>query len=402
MKPTGQRRAAAGPWPWMRRAVPVLAALAGIGGGCAHNSLDLGRGGLPADDDARWSLALAQARSEAPQDRLSGLVYESRPEPAGLAGPELALTGEADSLTQGFQTAPRSHLRLSVYLDKSTYTRGYLKVSLDGAAEETWPFVAYQLRGDPGGDFQFTYLAADPAGALRTFMLIGGGFRKNGDDLTAIEGALFLPAERPKTGRFSPAAWRTAYPVAFVRDEPRQPAYDVLAARSVEVARDLERLDGELDRVSKRLEGLRTARNTAPGEAAQPGAPPPSGGAAASATPPDEARRADLQLQLHRLAEEAQANAIRYFELRGESDSLFAAYLTGNAYRWRDADGRREAFARWAAPDRAVADFDGLIARLLPYVSDPAKIEQARASYTATVARNRNSEKRPPGTNRPG
>jgi hypothetical protein len=103
-----------------------LAALVWGLGGCAQRGAELGRGGLSAEDDARWSLALAQVRAQAPKNRVSGLAYAARPEPAGQSEPELALTGEADGLTQGFQTGERAHLRLSVFLDKSSYTRGYL------------------------------------------------------------------------------------------------------------------------------------------------------------------------------------------------------------------------------------------------------------------------------------
>ena len=386
---------AASPRSWMREAILALATVAWGAGGCAQLGVDLGRGGLSAQDDAQWSLALAQVRAQAPKGRVSGLVYESRPEPAGLKEPELALTGEGDALSQGFQTGERSHLRLSVFLDKTSYTRGYLKVNRGGAPEEIWPIVSYQLRGQADRDFQFTYLVSDPGGALRTLMLIGGGYQENGDDLLAIEGALFIPASAPKSKRFSPAGWQVAYPLAFVLKEPRQPAYDVLITVSEEVARDLEKNVAELDRMSKRLDAL-SAGPGADSRGTAPAAPPPAG-AAATAPPSggEDGRRAAVALELRQKAEAAQANAVHYFELRAEADTLLAAYLESNAYRWRDADGRRRVFARWDAPDRHAADLDALLSQLLAYVPSPQKIEQARSAFRAVLAKNRNGEKRP-------
>jgi hypothetical protein len=393
---TGRYGSAAQPRHGAVSALTALAALLWIAGGCTQHDLDLGRGGLSAEDDARWSQALAQVRAQAPQDRVSGLVYESRPEPAGLTEPELALTGEADSVTRGFQTGERSHVRLSVYLDKSSYTRGYLKVSRDGAPEETWPIAAYVLRGQADRDFQFTYLVSEPGGALRAFMLIGGGYQEDGDELVAIEGALIVPDAPSKTRRVSAAAWRTAYPFAFVLKEPKRPAYDDLVFLSEELARELGQNVADLERLSKRLDAQRAESGAARGDAAPPAAPSSAPPAAAPASRQDDRRSSGLELQLRQQSEAASEKAVHYFELRGEADSLLAAYLEGNSYRWRDADGREQVFARWEAPERHAADMDLLIGRLLPYVSSPQKIEQARAAFRATVAKNRNAEKRPP------
>jgi hypothetical protein len=374
-----------------------LAALVWGLGGCAQRGAELGRGGLSAEDDARWSLALAQVRAQAPKNRVSGLAYAARPEPAGQSEPELALTGEADGLTQGYQTGERAHLRLSVFLDKSSYTRGYLKVSRDGAPEETWPIVSHQLRGQADGDFQFTYLVSDPGGALRAFMLIGGGYRESDDDLIAIEGALIFPDAAPKSGRFSPAGWKTAFPFGFILKEPRQPAYDVLSSLSLEVARELEKDVADLERLSKRLDALRAEAKAESADAANPAPPGSRSAAAAQAAAADDRRRVELEAQLRQQSEGAQGKVVHYFQLRGDADSLLAAYLETNAYRWRDAEGRNRVFARWEAPGRQGPDIEGLISQLLAYAPDPQKIEQARSAFRATVAKNRNAAKRPAG-----
>jgi hypothetical protein len=363
-----------------------------LAAGCAQRDLDLGRGGLSAEDDAQLSLALAQVRAQAPKGHISGLVYEAREQPAGLEEPELALVGEGDSLKQGFQSGQSIHLKLSVYLDKSSYTRGYLKVARAGGAEEVWKIVAYLLRGQADQQFQFTYLVAEPNGALRTLMLIGGDYPQDADSVTALEGVLFVPPKEPRSKRYAPADWDLAYPITFWRDEPAEPAFQQLTAQSQDLVSDLERDSTELPRLAKRLDDLRAAAANGASETA---APASQDATAAPAPKPKDPRQDEAELKLREQSAAAQDRIVHYFALRGEADTAFAEYLTGNPFRWRDADGKDDAFTQWAAPEAREADVEALIADLLPYVPTPLAIDKARAEFRAVVAKNHNATKRP-------
>ena len=367
---------------WIGLAAFAVSALAAS---CSRHDLDLGRGGFSAEDDARLSLALAQVRAQSPKDSVSGLIYEARPMPAGLGEPELALIGEGDSLSQGFQTEPKSHLRISVFLDKGSYTRGYAKVRKDNEDEQTWTIVAYLLRGQADRDFQFTYLLAEPNGALRTLMLIGGGYKDHEDDLVAIEGTLFIPNPEPRDKRYSPADWKIAVPVAFVLNEPKEPAYQTLTSQALNLAKDIESEVSEISSLSQRLDELRAKEQTVQAQ----------GGASQKPDAGKDTRIPELEAQIREKASATQDKVIHYFALRGEADTAFASFLEGNTYRWMDADGRQDSFKKWEAPDVDSADMDGLTSQLLAYLQNPAKIDQARSSFRAIVAKNRNGDKRP-------
>jgi hypothetical protein len=378
-------------------ALPAILFAAVLLSGCAQHDLDLGRGGFSAEDSARLSLALAQVRAQAPAASVSGLPYVSRPEPEGLPEPELALTGEATGLSRGFQTGQKPRLRLALYLDKSSYTRGYAKVTQGGSAEEVWRIVAYELRGQADRDFQFTYLLADPTGNLRTLMLLGGTYREAETDLAAIEGVMFFPDPAPHTKRYSPAEWATAFPFGFVLKEPATPAYVALTTQAEDLFREIDRDVPDLDRLAQRIDNLAAEADAAPAAGA------PSGDPAAATPPtdtpkpasPDDPRRKELEQQLRQRSALAQAKAVHYYQLRGEADSAFAAYLGTNGYIWRDADGQQDAFTKWEILSKQSDTFEDRVAHLLPYVPEPQKLDQARAAALALVAKNKNAAKRP-------
>jgi len=356
--------------------------------GCARHDLDLGRGGVSAEDDARLSLALAQVRAQAPPERVSGLNYVPRAEPEGLPEPELAVSGEGGSLSRGFQTGETSRVRIALYLDKSSYTRGYAKIGREGTAEELWRIVAFQLRGEAESDFEFTYLLADPGGNLRTLMLLGGMYREGKADRFAIEGVLFLPDLEPRRKAYAPGEWKTAYQFPFVLGEPVPPQYQTLTSEAGELERQLDRDVEELERLSQRLEAL-----DAEGAKASGSVPPEKEGSAIQEKA--ESRRAGLGKQLRERAAQAQANAVNCLHVRALADSAFAAYLRSNAYAWRDADGRQAAFERWDALDKQAGALEERIARLLPYAPEPHVVEEVRAATEAAVAKNRNASRRP-------
>ncbi len=381
-------------WAWRRVIGSLPALLLALPLGCARHDLDLGRGGLSAEDDARLSLAFAQVRAQAPSAQVSGLNYVPRAEPEGLPEPELALSGDGTSLNRGFQAAEASHVRLALYLDKFSYTRGYARITRAGTAEEVWRIVAYQLRGQADSDFEFIYLLADPGGSLRTLILAGGKYQAGKTDRLAIEGVLLLPDPERRGKAYTPDEWKTAYPLPFVLGEPVPPLYQTLTAEAVELGQQLDREGEELERLAQRVDALdaEIAKADANAPQGQAGSPPADTGA-----PSDKAasRRAELEKQLRQRAAQAQAKAVHCFQVRAQGDSAFAAYLRTNAYAWRDADGRQEAFARWEALDKQAGPLEERVARLLPYAPEPQAVEAARAAALAIFVKNNNASHRP-------
>ena len=376
----------------MRWSVAVLAAA--LLTGCARRDLDLGRGGLSAEDDARLSLALAQVRAQEPRERLSGLIYVPRSEPEGLPKPELAVSGEGAALSRGYQPVEASHARLALYLDKSSYTRGYAKISEERADEKVWRIVAYQLRGQADRDFEFTYLLADPGGKLRILVLLGGTYAEGQAERFALEGVLLLPDAETQAKAFAPDEWKTAYPFPFVLGEPVPPLYQALTAEAGDLERQLDRDVDELERLAQRMDALDAeiakARNSAPPQAADT-TPTPAPGPTSVA----DGRRAELETQLRQRAAQAQAKAVHCYQVRAQADSAFAAYLQTNAYAWRDDDGRQEAFRRWEVLDKQAVPLEDRVARLLPYAPEPKTIDDARAASLAAFVKNNNASRRP-------
>ncbi|HEX7927272.1 MAG TPA: hypothetical protein VF678_06760, partial [bacterium] len=188
---------------------------------CTPKTTELTGGGFAPGDGNKLSMAFAQARAQFPELSAQGLPYVMR-EAQGKAAPELALQGSGVGFSRGLQLTERTKGAIKVFLDKATYAQGYVAVQLDGSGEQTWPIVAYELRGKASDRFEFSYLLAAPDGALRYLVLMGGAYAESGKDLLAYEGTLFIPT--PGKGLES---WARAYKFDFGFKYPAKPEYQV-------------------------------------------------------------------------------------------------------------------------------------------------------------------------------
>jgi hypothetical protein len=373
--------------PPSRRATlaAALAALAMLAG-CAGSGLPAGPSGLPKADSERLAQAVDQARAQHPKFSALGLT---RPrEPAARAGGPLepVLTGTGIGFVRGLQIQEPVKAQARLFLDTTSYARGQL-VLVEGGREETWPIVAYELKGTADGVFRFTYLLSDPARSLRYLVLVGGEYAEGAAKFWGVEGIVIVPGAGPSLEK-----WEKAYKFDFGFRYPAQPAYQNLVEEAEglfrSLARDvpaLETLDGRIKAVEGELAALRLGA--------------PEGDAAASRQAGRvatlEERLAEMKDQRAERAEDAGNRAARYYDVRMRLDQAYAEFVTTNPYTWRNLEGRQAFYDRWQTVEFHHPRIDELLARLLPLAPNRAKLEPLRAEAMALFARNNNWDKNP-------
>lgn len=366
-----------GPGPWL--------ALAGLLiHGCASTSLPLSAGGFAAGDGGRLSLAVAQARAQFPELSAQGLAHEARDGGESQIAPELVLQGDGVGFSRGLQLEERSKAALQLYLDKTSYARGYAAVRLEGREKQTWPIVAYELRGKASGRFEYSYLLAGPEGSLRYLVILGGGYSRDGVERLAFEGILLIPAPGKPLDE-----WARAYKFDFGFTFPARPDYQAGVAEAEALFRELQRDVLALERLSEREEQVRAEAASARG----------AGGTGPTQL---EARAADLREQIRRLAAETEAKALRYYQVRTAVDNAYAAFVLTTPYTWRDVEGQSEYYRRWQQVEFHHPVIDDLVARLASRLADPDRLRKTRAEAMALFARNNNWDKDPARKAAPG
>lgn len=351
---------------------------------CATKTTELTAGGLAAGDGDRISLALAQTRAQFPELSARGLPYAMRESKDDGAAPELALRGSGIGFSQGLQLAERTKGTIQLYLDKASYARGYAVVQLDGGSQETWPIVAFELRGSAADRFEFTYLLSTPGGGLRYLALLGGTYSDAGKDLLAYEGTLFIPtAGKPLD------AWVRAYKFDFGYAYPVRPTYQTGVEEAESLFRELQKDVATIQALSERLskaEGEVTAMKE-------------GGDSGTTRKGPDpvtlDARVADLKSQLIQKTAETEAKALRYYEVRTSVDNTYAAFVLTNPYTWRDRAGQADYYKRWQKVEFHHPAIDNLIETLVPFLPDSKRLESTRAQAMALFAKNNNWDKNP-------
>jgi hypothetical protein len=338
---------------------------------------------LAAGDGARLSLAVAQAHAQFPELSAQGLVYEPRDIGSPGASPELALRGTGVGFSRGLQLEERSKGVLALYLDKTSYARGHAVLHLEGEAEQTWPIAAYELRGKADGRFEYSYLLAGPGGGLRYLVILGARYSREGVEHLAYEGILLIPTPGKPLDE-----WARAYKFDFGFNFPARPDYQTGVDEAETLFRQLQRDVPALERLSERLEQTRAEAASARGA----GSTGPRRGADPAQL---DARAAELTEQARHLAAEAEAKALRYYQVRTAVDNAYAAFVLTTPYTWRDVDGQSEYYRRWQKVEFHHPAIDDLVARLASHLPDSVKLQKARAEAMALFARNNNWDKDP-------
>ena len=355
-------------------------------GACAGGGLKRGPSGLSPRLVEQASLVVGQTRAQFPQHSGKKIPYqirESRLE--SLPPPELALRGVGISMTPGLQDEAPKRIGLSLFVDKVTYTDGYLEVkTADG--KEVWPIVAFDHTGRADGQFGFTYLLATPLGRLRYLVVIGGGYREKEQSYFGFEGTLIHP--EPGKGL---EKWKRAYKIDFGYKFPSPPAFPETVALAEKLFGELRGEVREVERLQHTLAAARSGfaslqkrprGNSSPGEREK---------TLTKAKGDADSLEASL---VDRIAA-TEAKFHRYYRVRRELAVEFSTFLQTNYYSWRDLPGKQELFDQWKKVEFHHDRIDLLALKFMNHLKEKQKLDQARRMAMKVITSQNNWGKNP-------
>ena len=353
---------------------------------CAGGGLKRGPSGLSPRLVEQASLVVGQTRAQFPQHSGKNIPYrirESRLE--NLPPPELALRGVGVSMTPGLQDEVPKRITLSLFVDKNTYTEGYLEVkTADG--KEVWPIIAFDHTGRADGVFGFTYLLATPLGRLRFLVVIGGGYREKEQSYFGFEGTLIHP--EPGKGL---EKWKRAYKIDFGYKFPSPPAFPGKVAAAEKL---FEELQGDVRGVERLQNAVEEARGAFASLQRRP----------REKTPPGQREKAlakakrdadGLEESLVDRVAATEARFHRYYRVRTEIAVDFSKFLETNFYLWRDLPGKQELFDQWKAVEYHHDRIDLLVLQFMNHLKEKQKLERARRTAMKVITTQNNWGKNP-------
>ncbi len=362
-------------WPCIphRPARLLGAALGMLLAACATTELRQGPGGLPAEDAARVSLIVAQTRAQLPGRSATAVPYHARklPGPGQVGAPELALRGTGVGVTPGLKRGQAPQVDLALYLEKRRYAAGYAKVGLPGAAEEIWPIVAYDQRGDATEAFDFTYVLATPAGNLRYLSVVGGRYEEGDDGFLGFEGTLVVPGAGNDLER-----WERAFKIDFGYRFPAIPLHQRKVEEAGRIFTELARDIRELERLKASL----AARSD----------PPPEDQDTGQTSAEAAAKSQSLRVAHSSLVDDTERRFLRYYYLRRTLSDDYVAFVTTNHYRWQDRAGKQAIYDAWKAVEFHHPRIDELVTGFLPHTKAGGKVLETRTAAMDTITRNNN------------
>ena len=359
----------------------------GMTAGCSGPTLNQGPGGLAPNIADRVSFIVAQTRAQLPERSGMGIPFEARKTgPEEGASPEPALIGEGIGVRPGLQSDKQESVRMELSLDKLRYAEGFARVAFAGAEAEEWPIVAYDLSGEPNGNFEHSYALVTTQGTLRYLVLIGGNFEEDGQSFRGFEGTLIVPGKDR-----DPESWQEAYKIDFGYRFPVSPPHE----RKVEEADDLFKV---LGRKSDAMERMQSDIAKVEGElASQQIRPSKSVSAADHQASLDniQSRLDALRAKLDQTLIETRSDFIRYYRLRQEIAGEFKAFLDSNHYRWQPLAARQAIFDRWRTVEYHHPRIDERFHRFLRDVRDTKELLEARKKAMDVITGTNNWDRDP-------
>lgn len=370
--------------PMHGAAAAALLALALLLGACAEpETLPPAAGGLARGDAARLSLLVRQTRAQFPELSAAGLRQGPQRTPPGdvTERASLTLVGEGQGFRPGVQVEAPQRIRLALYLDKTAYSAGYARVTLDDAPEADWRVVAHDLRGNTAEDFELILMLADAAGTLRYMVVLGGTYAEGDARWRAFEGTLVVPGAGLRIDR-----WERLYKIDFGFRYPAVPLYVAEVNQAAE-------LFTRLDRDMRQLETLR--RQVRDAEQALD---------AAETEQQTESRRQALNQARARFGSErdrARDALLRYYRLRREIAAHYAEYSESNPYRWKRLAAQQADYDHWKQVEFHHPRIDAIHDQLAGYDENRENLDQARRRMLDVVNRHNNWGRDPSGQRGP-
>lgn len=367
----------------------LAAALALLAAGCTPGgTLPRTRAGLAHGDAERLSLIVAQSRAQFPD--LSAVALRQGPyrpqDDRETAEPTLALRGEGTGVRPGVQRGQAETVSLELYLDKSHYDAGHLRLQRGGGPAETWRVIAHDLRGDVTEDFELILTLADGENRVRYLVVLGGRYPAEEPSYIAYEGTLLFPGKGVRLDQ-----WPLLYKVDFGFRHPSPPEYQGLVDESGERLQALDEAVSELFEISNRISEQQEQLE----QLARKEVPPEQRDAHTLELERRRQRIADLRAELRGKARQTEADMIAYYELRARIARSYAAFVETNPYLWRDTEGRQAHYDYWKQVEFQHPRIDTLHVSLVSYLDDAGDLEQAKEDAFRVIDRLDNWSRNP-------
>ena len=381
--PGGPRLAAL---PGLLLGLAVVPLVLLLPGGCAQSGYDLPPGGLAPAEAARLSVVVAQTRAQFPELSATGLPYSLRkvPPEEDAARPEPALQGQGVGVTPGLQMGEKPRVQALLLLDKVHYARGELQLTWPEGRQEVLRIAAYDHRGQPAENFDFSYLLLNAQGQARYLVLVGGTYEADGRWYSAYEGTLVIPAESDGV-----AGWSQAYKLDFGYRQPEPPEYVGLVEQAAQTLRATAAMVRDLERTRQRLADTAQALREldAPAQAQKPGTP--------AARQKLQQEQATLRGESEDQTQALEARLVGYFKTRERIEAAYADFAGSNRFRWLDVPGRRKYHLQWQDTVGQNDRVDAQVQQFGTLAPDRHAVRLARQQAQAVVRQHANANRVP-------
>lgn len=333
------------------------------------------QGGIPAAQVLEVSDIVARMRSEYPDLSATAVPYEGRHFGKAYASPEpvLALAGKGRAISS------EEHVAVRLYLDKASYTAGYVEVAWDGGTPEVLPIVAFDNKGRPDGVFDYIYLLTRDDGGMYYLDLVGGEYGGMNVKYVGFEGTLIVPGPGPSLRNGT-----KVYKLDFGFRFPLPPEFAAHVGKAGDLAgslskgsRSLLSRKAELERTQEELLGL---RNTPPAE--------DKAAAQEKKIQALEARVTTLKAGISSDTDLLESAFSEYFVLRQTISDSYADFISSNYYTWMPPGDQLDYWKEWRKMQGYDEKVEEAYQPFLDFAGNPDRLREDRKQALRTIEKN--------------
>jgi len=331
------------------------------------------RGGIASDQVLEVSNVVSRMRSEYPDLSATSVPYEGRSVSGARALPAPALTGKGRAVSSG------EPVSVKLYLDKSSYSEGYVDVEWNGGARETLPIVAFDNKGRPNEVFDYIYLLRRGEGGLCYLVLVGGEYGGLNVKYVGFEGTLIVPGSNQSLETDA-----QVYKLDFGFRYPLPPEFEAHVRKAGELSGSLYKesrtilsKEAELDKVEEELVRL---RNTPPAE--------DKAGAQEKRVRELEARATTLKEGGSSDKDYVESVFSEYFSLRRSVSDSYADFLSSNHYLWMDRESQLGYWKQWRKMQAYDEKVEEVFQPFLGLAGNPERLKEDRKQALRAVEKN--------------